>query len=73
MFETPTIVLVHGAFADGASWAPVTLRLLDQGRALRLKRPGLRKVIEIDAPHLVMQTHPAEVATFITDAIAELG
>ncbi|MFG1826022.1 hypothetical protein ACGFIJ_26375 [Microbispora bryophytorum] len=36
------------------------------------KRPGLRKVIEIDAPHLVMQTHPAEVATFITDAIAEL-
>ncbi|GII57294.1 alpha/beta hydrolase [Planotetraspora thailandica] len=37
------------------------------------KRAGLRKVLEIDAPHLVMQTHPAEVATFITDAIAELG
>jgi len=36
-------------------------------------RAGLRKVIEIDAPHLVMQTHPAEVAAFITAAIAELA
>ena len=31
MAKTPTIVLVHGAFADGASWAPVTNRLLAQG------------------------------------------
>jgi pimeloyl-ACP methyl ester carboxylesterase len=36
-------------------------------------RAGLRSVIEIDAPHLVMQTHPAEVAKVITDAIAELA
>ncbi|MEJ3405082.1 alpha/beta hydrolase [Rathayibacter sp. YIM 133350] len=36
-------------------------------------RAGLRRVIELDAPHLVMQTHPAEVAAFITDAIADLG
>jgi pimeloyl-ACP methyl ester carboxylesterase len=28
---TPTIVLVHGAFADAASWAPVTRLLLDRG------------------------------------------
>jgi pimeloyl-ACP methyl ester carboxylesterase len=28
---TPTIVLVHGAFADAASFAPVTRRLLDRG------------------------------------------
>lgn len=26
-----TVVLVHGAFADAASWAPVTRRLLDAG------------------------------------------
>jgi dienelactone hydrolase len=31
MSEAPTIVLIHGAFADGASWAPVTQRLLDLG------------------------------------------
>lgn len=37
------------------------------------QRAGLRTVIEIDAPHLVMQTHPAEVAHFITEAIADLG
>jgi pimeloyl-ACP methyl ester carboxylesterase len=37
------------------------------------QRAGVRKVIEIDGPHLVMQTHPSEVAAFITDAIAELG
>lgn len=37
------------------------------------KRAGLRSVIELDAPHLVMQSHPAEVAKVITDAIAELG
>jgi pimeloyl-ACP methyl ester carboxylesterase len=36
-------------------------------------RAGVRKVIELDAPHLVMLTKPAEVAAFITDAIAELG
>jgi pimeloyl-ACP methyl ester carboxylesterase len=36
------------------------------------QRAGVRKVIEIDGPHLVMQTHPDEVAAFITDAIAEL-
>ncbi|GGG22826.1 alpha/beta hydrolase [Rhodococcoides trifolii] len=31
---TPTVVLVHGAFADAASWAPVTRRLLDTGHAV---------------------------------------
>lgn len=37
------------------------------------QRAGLRSVIELDAPHLVMQSHPAEVAKVIADAIAELG
>ena len=36
-------------------------------------RAGLRKVVELDAPHLVMRSHPSEVVAFITDAIAELG
>ena len=30
----PTIVLVHGAFADSASWAPVTRELLDRGHTV---------------------------------------
>lgn len=37
------------------------------------RRAGLRTVKEIEAPHLVMRSHPAEVATFITDAIDELA
>ncbi|MFD1714486.1 alpha/beta fold hydrolase [Amnibacterium flavum] len=37
------------------------------------QRAGLRRVIEIDAPHLVMQSNPDEVAKFITDAIDELA
>ncbi|PCN49467.1 hypothetical protein Csp2054_00430 [Curtobacterium sp. 'Ferrero'] len=37
------------------------------------RRAGLRSVVELDAPHLVMQSHPDEVTTVITDAIAELG
>lgn len=37
------------------------------------QRAGVRRVLEIDGPHLVMQTHPAEVAAFITDALADLG
>ncbi|WP_144761253.1 alpha/beta fold hydrolase [Curtobacterium sp. 9128] len=32
--HTPTIVLVHGAFADAASWAPVTRELLDRGHTV---------------------------------------
>jgi pimeloyl-ACP methyl ester carboxylesterase len=34
MSETPAIVLVHGAFADSASWAPVTRELLDRGHTV---------------------------------------
>ena len=36
-------------------------------------RAGARKVVEIDGPHLLMQTHPTEVAKVITDAISELA
>jgi pimeloyl-ACP methyl ester carboxylesterase len=31
MSNTPTVVLVHGAFADASSYAPVVRRLLDEG------------------------------------------
>jgi len=36
-------------------------------------RAGARTVIELDAPHLAMQTNPAEVAKFITAAITAIG
>ncbi|MQY28495.1 alpha/beta hydrolase [Nocardia aurantia] len=37
------------------------------------ERAGLRAVVELDAPHLVMHTHPDEVAAVITGALAELS
>ena len=33
---TPTVVLVHGAFADGSSFAPLARRLLDAGLDVRV-------------------------------------
>ena len=31
MSDSPTVVLVHGAFADASSYAPVIRQLLDEG------------------------------------------
>jgi pimeloyl-ACP methyl ester carboxylesterase len=35
-------------------------------------RAAARGILELDAPHLVMQTHPAEVEAVITGALEEL-
>jgi pimeloyl-ACP methyl ester carboxylesterase len=48
---TPTVVLVHGAFADAASWAPVTRRLLDRGLAV-LAPPVPNRSLVGDAAYL---------------------
>ncbi|GAB2840504.1 alpha/beta hydrolase [Actinocorallia aurea] len=37
------------------------------------QRAGLREVLELDAPHLVMQTHPAELVAFVEAAVTDLG
>ena len=41
---TPTVVLVHGAFADAASWAPVTADLLERGFTVRVPPVGNRSL-----------------------------
>lgn len=38
----PTIVLVHGAWADGSSWSPVTKRLQDDGYTVDVPANPLR-------------------------------
>ncbi|MDR6905031.1 pimeloyl-ACP methyl ester carboxylesterase [Agromyces sp. 3263] len=48
MSTSPTIVLVHGAFADAASWAPVTSLLLEQGHAVRVP-PVYNRSLSADA------------------------
>jgi len=42
----PTIVLVHGAFADSASWAPVTTALLVQDHNVRVPPVYNRSLLE---------------------------
>jgi pimeloyl-ACP methyl ester carboxylesterase len=48
---TPTIVLVHGAFADGSSWSGVIQRLQHQGYTVIAPANPLRGVIA-DSAHL---------------------
>ncbi|TCC16480.1 alpha/beta fold hydrolase [Kribbella speibonae] len=40
----PTVVLVHGAWADGSSWAKVTSRLIDDGYQVRVPPNPLRSL-----------------------------
>jgi len=49
--SNPTIVLVHGAFADASSWAPVTLRLLDEGYTV-LAPPVFNRSLVADAAYI---------------------
>jgi pimeloyl-ACP methyl ester carboxylesterase len=47
----PTIVLVHGAWADASSWAPVTRRLQDAGYTV-LATPNPLRGLSSDAAYL---------------------
>ncbi|WP_039799887.1 alpha/beta fold hydrolase [Nocardia araoensis] len=47
----PTIVLVHGAFADASSWSPVTARLLDQGHRVVVP-PVYNRSLSADAAYI---------------------
>lgn len=38
-----------------------------------LERAGARRVLELPAPHLVMHTHPGEVAEFVLEVLHELA
>jgi pimeloyl-ACP methyl ester carboxylesterase len=49
MSDKPTIVLIHGAFADAGSWTPVTKLLLDKGYTVRLPALPLRGLISDSA------------------------
>lgn len=51
MPDTPTIVLVHGAFADASSFAPVVRELLDDGLAVRVPAVPNRSLVG-DAAYL---------------------
>lgn len=47
----PTIVLVHGAWADGSSWNPVATELQSEGYTVRTP-PNLLRGMSTDAPYI---------------------
>ncbi|MCZ4067269.1 alpha/beta fold hydrolase [Microbacterium sp. NPDC006705] len=46
MRETPTVVMVHGAFSDGASWSPVAMRVMGAGIEVRVPAISNRSLAE---------------------------
>ncbi|MBF6175040.1 alpha/beta hydrolase [Nocardia blacklockiae] len=48
---SPTIVLVHGAFADASSWAPVVERLLGEGLSVAAP-PVFNRSLSADAAYI---------------------
>ena len=51
MSNTPTVVLVHGAFADASSYAPVIRRLLDGGVKV-VAPPSANRSLSADAAYI---------------------
>ncbi|WP_431278992.1 alpha/beta fold hydrolase [Leifsonia poae] len=51
MSEKPTIVLVHGAWADGSSWNAVTSKLQEQGFTVQVP-PNLLRGLAADAAYI---------------------
>jgi pimeloyl-ACP methyl ester carboxylesterase len=47
----PTIVLIHGAWADASSWNPVASDLQGQGFTV-LAPPNLLRAVAVDAPYI---------------------
>lgn len=75
MREKPTVVMVHGAFSDGASWSPVVMRVMGAGievrvpavsnRSLAADAAYVRSFVEnIDGPVLLVgHSYGATVAS----------
>jgi pimeloyl-ACP methyl ester carboxylesterase len=81
-WQRPLAALAFGEAAPVAAWKTkpgwgiVAMRdntINPDVERFGYKRAGLRKVIELDGPHLLMQSNPDDVTAFIAAAIAELG
>ena len=68
----PTIVLVHGAWADGSSWNAVSTELQGQGFTV-LTPPNLLRGVTTDASHVSMVSHPDVSVAAILAAVAAVG
>jgi dienelactone hydrolase len=66
----PTVVLVHGAFADASGWNDVIRRLVPAGYPVLAPANPLRgvagdRVVEANASHVAMMSQPELTADLI--------
>lgn len=80
--QRPLAALAFGEAAPVAAWrtTPAWGLVAAADRTINpdverfgYERGGFRAVVELDAPHLVMHSHPQDVVAFISDAVAELS
>ncbi|PPH32269.1 MULTISPECIES: alpha/beta fold hydrolase [unclassified Rathayibacter] len=80
--QRPLAALAFGETAPVAAWrtrpswgvvAAADRTINPDVERFGYRRAGVRSVVELDAPHLVMRSHPEEVARVIADAAAELS
>jgi pimeloyl-ACP methyl ester carboxylesterase len=80
--QRPLAALAFGEAAPVAAWrtrpswgvvAAADRTINPDVERFGYRRAGVRSVVELDAPHLVMRSHPEEVARIIADAAAELS
>ncbi|PPF46632.1 alpha/beta hydrolase [Rathayibacter sp. AY1G1] len=80
--QRPLAALAFGEAAPVAAWrtrpswgvvAAADRTINPDVERFGYRRAGVRSVVELDAPHLVMRSHPEEVARVIADAAAELS
>jgi len=75
----PTIVLVHGAFADASSWNGVIERLQQQGYTViapaagadvvrSMARRAGADIVEVEGSHVIMISQPQAVTDHILKA-----
>ncbi|KAA9108078.1 alpha/beta fold hydrolase [Microbacterium rhizomatis] len=67
--------VVEPAWRSRPSWGVVASAdrsLSPELQRFAYQRAGARRIVELDAPHLVMQTHPIEVVALIDTALNEL-
>ncbi|PPH41653.1 alpha/beta hydrolase [Rathayibacter sp. AY1C9] len=80
--QRPLAALAFGEAAPVAAWrtrpswgvvAAADRTINPDVERFGYRRAGVRSVVELDAPHLVMRSHPEEVARVIADVAAELS
>ena len=68
----PNVVLVHGAWADGSSWAAVIERAIPPDAERQFAARMGATTVEVPSSHVAMVSHPDDVVQLIESAAKEV-